>query len=440
MKLMRTQPKGVCTLAMTLCLAAHHTDGNMASVSASDIQRTGNLVLRQKAAIQLDYENLAVRLDAETATVSVIYEFTNHGSDEDVTIGFPIDLMPSEGTSYNLGHWYEDSLTGFQMSESGKRVAIERTIDEPLSAESRPAGVQDVSIQRRWSITSLHFKRGEHKVVRVNYTVRCIGVNSGFEGTMENSKFTPRTFIYTLRPGGTWGTGHVGKLDITIDAAFLRLNEFEINVEPEPQTRAAGKFRWSLTNFDLKSAPDVVCIYDATPALFQRSAERVMFKQFENLRLKLSDGAHSNTGPLIDRNPETIWFANAKTKGIDTTFEFRPRKDTSISQVAILNGCVASEEQYRAYARIKRLRIEYVVRFDEGPKRESSEQVMPDRKFDERVRRFPTYYADVVDLPGGPEGILEYVKLTVLDIYPGSQGKPAAISDLYVYGQDFYRP
>ena len=412
----------------------------MAAVSASDIQRTGNLVLRQKSDIQLDYENLVIRLDAETAIVSVEYDFTNHGGDQDIAVGFPVDIMPShdDATHYNIDHWREDSLIGFQIYDGSDHVPIEKTIEEPLAPENRPRATQDVSTKRRWTIATFHFKRGEHKHVRVAYTVRCFGVDSGFEGTTDNSQFTPRTFLYTLRPAQTWGNGRIGKLDVTIDTSFLRLNQFKIiDVQPKPQGDAGGILRWSVDNLELKTAPDFICVYDATPALFQRWAERVWFERFDNLRFKVlsGGGASGDTKPLVDRIPDTVWFGSGKTNGVGAAFEFRPLKDAYISQVAILNGCWTNETEYAAHARIKRLRIEYTLKLD-GLKHEHSEQVLPDRRFEQRALRFPTYFADFLDLPGGPEGILEDIKLTVLEVYPGTESKPLAISDLYVYGTD----
>jgi hypothetical protein len=414
---------------------------NMAVVNASEIQRTGNLVLRQKSTIQLDSERLEIRLSADTAVVSVNYDFFNHGGDEDVTIGFPVDLMPSpeDGIS-NIEQQRQDSLTGFQIHDSNDGVPIGMTFDEPLAPENRPRAIEGVSTKRRWWIATLRFKHGEHKYVSVDYTVHCIGVDSGFEGTMDGSDFTPRTFLYTLRPASSWGNGRAGKLDVTIDASFLRLNQFPIlQVEPKPEADNGGVLRWSFDNLDLKTAPDFVCTYDPKPALFQKRAEWYLFKRFDNLRFKVSNGPDHNarTRPLVDRNPTTVWLGSGTRNGVGATFEFRPRKDSYVTQVAILNGCWESEKQYAAHARIKRLRIEYTLRLD-GIHHERSEQVLPDRRFEERALRFPTYYADFLNLPGGPEGILEEIKLTPLELYPGADSKPLAISDLYVYGSDLH--
>ena len=428
---------------MALFFAAHDGAGNLASVSASDIQRTGNLVLRQKAAIQLDYENLTVRLDAETAVVSVKYEFTNHGDNDDVTVGFPIDVMPpsSEAKGYNIDHWRDESLIGFQILDGANQLTLEQTIEEQLPSKNRPWVREDLSTKRRWLISKLRFKRGEHKTVRVNYKVRCMGVDRGFENETKSTEFTPRTFLYTLQPANSWGNGRVQKIDVAIDKSFLEQNQFKIiEINPKPQVDDSGVLQWSFDDLDLNTASDFVCVYDSTPALFESHASSLFIENADNLRLKLSDNGSGqrNIAALFNRNVSTAWFLNSKTKGIRSSIEFRPQKDTYVSEVAILNGCFANAQEYAAYARVKRLRIETVVKFEEGPKHEISERVLPDRNFDDRVIRFPTYHADYVILSGGPEGILEYVKLTVLEIYPGAESKPAAISELYVYGHDLH--
>jgi hypothetical protein len=414
---------------------------NLGSLSASEIQRTGNLVPVKTAAIQLENEGLTVQLQAETANVSVNYEFVNNGETDDVTVGFPIDLMPSHSdtTSYNIDHWQKDSLKDFAVFDGATRLAVQRTIEEALSPQDRPKGLKETSITRRWSITTLHFKRGEHKSVRVTYTVKCMGVDRGFEGTMDHAEFTTRTFLYMFRPASGWGNGHVRKLDIVVDATFLKENRFKfVTIEPKPGSDEAGILRWSFNNLDLKNAPDLACSYDSTPALFQKQAESISLKHIANLHLTVSDSesASASISSLVDRDPRSAWIAHPNKNGIGSFLELRPNKDTFISEVAILNGRITSAAEYAAYARIKKLRIDYVVRFEEGPKRESLEQVFPDRKFDDRALRFPTYYADVVDLPEGPEGLLEYIKLTVLEIYPGDKAKPLAISNLYFYGTD----
>jgi hypothetical protein len=443
MRMMHARAGSASMLVMALSFAAHNAAGNLAVVSASDIQRTGNLVPRQKAAIQLDYENLAVRLDAETATVAVKYEFRNYGDNDDVTVGFPIDVMPasSEAKGYNVDHWQDESLTDFQILDGANQLPVEQTIEEQLPSQNRPQVGEDVSTKRRWLISKLHFKRGEHKTVHVNYKVRCMGVDQGFEGETKSSKFTPRTFLYSLRPATTWGNGRVQKIDVAIDKGFLERNRLNIiKTDPKPQIDDSLVMRWSFNNLDLSDAPDFVCVYDSTPALFESRAPSLFIKNAENLRLKLSNGdtAKRNIAALFDRNLSTAWLLNPKIKGIGSSIEFRPRKDTYVSEVAILNGCFANAQEYANYARIKRLRIETLVRSEEGPKREISEMVLPDHRFDDRALRFPTYYADYVISSAGPEGILEYAKLTVLDIYPGTESRSPAISELYMYGRDLH--
>ena len=71
---------------------------------------------------------------------------------------------------------------------------------------------------------------------------------------------------------------------------------------------------------------------------------------------------------------------------------------------------------------------------EEGRKRQVFEQTLPDSKFDDRVIRFPMALAYFLDLASGPEGIIEDVKLTALELYPGADNAPLAISEIYVFG------
>ncbi|MEO5856139.1 MAG: hypothetical protein ABIR21_08810 [Chthoniobacterales bacterium] len=76
------------------------------------------------------------------------------------------------------------------------------------------------------------------------------------------------------------------------------------------------------------------------------------------------------------------------------------------------------------------------MRYLEGPKAETTERILPDRRFDERALRFPLYYADLINLNENSEGTLEDVKITVLDRYNSSGNRPLAISEIYLFGSE----
>lgn len=432
--ILRLTASGSAPLIVLLLTSPPSAFGNLGLFSASDIQRTGNLVPIRKSAIQLLNETLTAKVNAETVAVSVTYDFLNKSGDDDVTVGFPIDLMPpvGEGTSYTVDHWQNDGLKDLRIFDGTAQVPIDRTIEEPLSAKDRPKGIKDIAVKRRWSIATLRFQGHQQKTVRIIYTVNCMGVDTGFEHDVRDWKYSPRTFLYTFRPASSWGDGKIRKLDISVDATFLEQNSFSIlEVSPKPETSQAGMFHWQYSNRDLNRIPDLVLTYDSTPALFQGNAERNLLAA-RTWNFTVCGSSNARTTSLLDGNPRTAWLSGSRKKGDGSCFEIRPHKGTYLHSVAILNGNFASQREYAAHPRIKKLRIEYLAATEEGPKRESVEQVFPDRKYDERSLKFPAYSADF--LPQTPEGIIELSKFTVLELYPGTESHPLAISEIYIYG------
>jgi hypothetical protein len=430
------QPRALVTSLIIALLVASPltTFANLALFSASDIQRTGNLVPIRKSAIELVNETLTVRIAAETAAVTVTYDFANTGGADAVTVGFPVDLMPpaGQGTSYNLDHWQKDGLQELQIIDGTKQLSIDRVREETLPPQDRPKQLKEVAIKRRWSIATLQFKARERKAVSVTYIVRCIGVDKGFEHDPRWT-FSPRTFLYTFRTATGWGTGRIRKLDIAVDMTYLRQNRFRV-LEGEPKLKESGEgiLRSEFQSVELGRLADLVIRYDSTPVLSQIYAERLRLSR-SNWRLGICGPGKFGSDALVDGNPETSWTPESGN-GVGTCFEFQPAQGSYIQSIAILNGKQTSATDYAAHARIKRVKVEYVFYLEEGRKRESFEQVFPDSSFDDRALRFPAALADFLDLPTGIEGIIENIRMTVLEVYPGNGNAPLAISDLYVYG------
>ena len=407
---------------------------NLAVFSTSDIQRSGNLVPIRKTRIELVNERCTARLEAETARVTVDYEFVNTGGDDAVTVGFPVDLMPpvGEGSTYNLDYWQKDGLQDLRITDGATVVPIERTTEETLRPEDRPKLARDVAITRRWSIATIQFKARERKNVRVSYLVRCMGVDEGFETEIPR-KISTRTFLYTFRTAAGWGTGRIRRLDIELDGSYLQQNRFPIReIAPRLKDVGGGMLRLAFQNAALSRVPDLVVRYDPKPALFQMYGESRLLRR-SNWKAGMCGPGKLSADTFADRNPETAWTPESPN-GSDNCLEITPRHGSYINAIAILNGNQSSPAAHGKHARIKKLRIEYTARFEEGPKREVLEQTLVDEKFDDRVTRFPMAMAQFLDLPSGPEGILETIKLTVLEVYPGASNAPWAISEIYVYG------
>lgn len=405
---------------------------NLAVFSVSDIQRTGNLVPLRKTQIELVSESFTAKLDSETAQVRIDYEFLNTAGDDTVTVGFPVDLMPppSERTSYHLNS-SNDGLQDLTIVDGRATLPIERTVEETLASDKRPTHLKDAAITRRWSIATLHFKEHEKKSLRVTYVVRCMGVDEGFEKEIPR-KMSTRTFLYTFRTATGWGAGRIRKLDVAVDTTYLRQNRFPIlEMKPKLKETGEGTFHSEFQNAQLSTVPDLVINYDPKPALFHSYAEENLLKR-SNWQLGLCGSGKLRGETLTDGNSQTAWTPDSSNA--NPCIEIKPQHDSYIIAIAVLNGDQRSASGYARSARIKKLRVEYDLFLVEGRKHEIFEQTLPDAKFDDRVSRFPTALAHFLDLPSGPEGILENVKLTVLEQYPGIENASLAISEIYVLG------
>jgi len=407
---------------------------NLAVFSVTDIQRTGNLVPLRKSNIELVSESFSAKLNAQTAQVSVDYEFLNTADGDVVTVGFPIDLMPSpaEGTSYNLDHWKADGLQDLRIADGTTVVPIERSVEETLPLKSRPELIKDVAVTRRWSIATLHFKARERKSVHIAYVVRCMGVDESFERYIPR-KISPRTFLYTFRTASGWGTGRIRKLDIALDLTYLRQNQFPIlEMKPKVSDAGGGVLRARFRSIELARVPDLLVSYDSKPALFQDYAERIRLLS-SNWHVTMCSPGKVGSNALADGNPGSAWMPEFPSAP-GTCIDIKPRNGSYINTIAILNGDQSSAANYSRHARIKKLRIDYNLNGEEGPRHEVVDQIFPDSKFDDRVVRFPIAQAIPLDPSQGFEGIVEDVKLTVLESYPGISDAPLAISEIYVFG------
>src|ERR1700730_2490321 len=426
----------VLLMMASVWLASLHVEclANGGPFSTSAIERTGDLVPVQKKTIKLEQETLNVRLDAERAHVAVVYQLRNSESAEDVTFAFPVRLMePRQDRQYAYGYDKEDTLTNFKVFDGAQRVAVSRTSNKALEELTQ----HDLgNAVQHWSIMRLHFNAGERKTLRVNYSVRCAGVIDGFDGDF-NWKFTPRTFTYSFGAAAGWGDGRVGKLDIVVDTTFLQERGLKlISVQPPPQSNAP-KLMWSFQNLDLANAPDLVCAYDSAPMLYQEHAQSYLLKPGTRGGLTVSESlsyADADTRSLLDRDIHTAWIASGDKKGLGTKIRLQPTPNTRARDISILNGHTASAEMYRAYARIKKLCVEQTWTDDDDVlHHDPCDKDFPDEDFNNLPLRFPTYAAKLVVESPNP-GITRYVEMTVMELYPGTEGKPLAISEIYLYG------
>jgi len=432
-------------LVATIAIIPVKLFANGGTFSTSAVQRTGDLVPLKKEAITLQREELSIRIEEDDAFVRVSYELLNHGPADTVTFGFPVDLVTEETLLAPNGYDYvlSKSLRDFHVRDNNQPVPVERVITKPLARGARPDGIDPkMELVRRWSLMSLRFAAGERKHLTVNYRVRCFGTDYGFEGDWD-WKFSERTLFYSFRPAATWGDGHVGELAVSIDATWLHERGIPtIGLSPRGEANDRGLIRWTFRDRALDTLADLTFKYN--PAEFYRheAISRRLIPKRALTGLKVSSAlcssgtARYSMETMLDRDLKTSWAEGVSGSGIGESIVYVPKK-VNLASIGLLNGYWASESLYYANSRIKRLRVELDVR-GEGVEANNRHRVvetdLPDRPYTELNLRYPLNSVDWVVNHGDGDGIVERVRLTILEVYPGRKYEDTAITEFYVCG------
>jgi hypothetical protein len=398
----------------------------------------------EKRLISLESESLLVVIDGDDATVDVTYLLANHGPDDTVTFGFPIDVATPETLHTPNGYdWVmQNSIREFKVMDDDRPVPVEKAIDKPLAAKERPPGLDpEIKLVRRWSTMTLKFEREKRKRLTVRYIVRCIALDKGFEGDTRWN-YGLRTLFYTFFPAATWGNGRVGKLNLTLDARHLRQNDVPVTqIRPSGGSDENGLWNWEFHNVELSKFPDLTVSFDPTDLYRDRDVRKYLIPR-ENIKaltvssaLKSEGFARYGKDSMLDGDLRTAWVEGAPGLGIGETITFEP-KNAYITEMAVLNGYVADESRYYENARIKKLRVE----IDYKPSGEAHEKhvqkdiILPDRSYKSLKPRYPFSSVDwILEQPQG-DAFIEKVKLTILEVYPGRKFEDTAITELYICG------
>ncbi len=292
--------------------------------------------------------------------------------------------------------------------------------------------------RRVWLLTKVRFAEDELKTLRVSYKVATFGTDFAFERAARSSTLRPRTFRYTFQPAESWGDGRVGELDVEV-----RHYGFPQSGKPFQQILPPGAkvtdhaISWHFANLDLKTAPDVVVVYDLAPS--KRHDDSVRNRSGRELLkpivVSVASTSQASGKPASTRDVEnclndgdinTAWIGG----GIGDTLELSG-DNALIMELAIFNGWPKSERSYENYARIKDVELE--MHMTNG-KIVRKTVTLPDRKFAEIPRRAWGSCLDwLIDLPPGSDDYVRRVRLKILSVYRGkSHPTTPAIAELWV--------
>ena len=409
---------------------------NGSPINSSEIYSTGNIEMVVKKNISLEEEFIFVEFEGDYAIVHIKYKFWNHGQKETVTYGFPIDVFA--GFFAMHGKPKDNFIVYFEIKdENGQLPVIQPHLSNAFD------GIKYNESIRAWYVTDILFEAQKSKTVEVNYKIKC-HLDDWVYTKSFRPLFSNRTFTYTLKPSKNWGNGIVKNFVVKLDLRKL-LGEDGIikEIHPHGFKNQDGILAWEATNFNLKEAADIKLIYDNSAAALSRYiAEKripVQYLKYSASSVLKTDAINKynyNPETLFDNDLSTAWvegvFGNGEGEWVEIEFMENVR---NVVGIGIINGYTKREAIYNANSRIKKIQLEVYggERSMQPYKRTIIE--LKQKQFNELNKNVGAPFIDwLADIGNLPYGRTNKIKLTILEVYPGTKYEDTCISELYLLG------
>ncbi len=399
---------------------------NGGGIFMSSTLSSGNIVLVNNKDILLEKENLYVSIDHNFADVKVKYIFRNRGKKQKIMYGFPVSYRalvgedePKDGSKNES----PDNISEFKMKFNGADVAVEKLNREYQMQELYSIDENSFnSTGNRWYAASLDFPEGE-STLNVSYKIENIWQDDlpSSKGGFRN--YSNREFVYILSPSGSWGNGVVKEFSVTLDFTKAALDKMTlVSIEGLKLKPKDNVYSATFTDFKMAEAKPFVVTYRLS-----REDTRSYYLNcgiFENF-----SASSSLKGFEIDNAFEcessSAWVDGSGKGGVGEWVEF---SSNWIQGIFIANGMISSKELYYKYSRIKRLRLD--ITWSDGSVT-SEEKELEDRRYPENGVVDEDFYDNLMFFTG--EGIIPTkARITILDVYPGTEYKKVCISGVFL--------
>ncbi len=414
---------------------------NGSPINTGEILRTGNIEMIQKKDIQLQDEDLSVRLEGDWAHVRVTYVLKNLGPGDKVTYGFPIEIDRTQIEEFKPK---EESIAAFRIVEK-PADGVERPIPFAKIVTEKEDGESSHGPVTEWHVAELSFLESEEKTVVISYRVKC-----QLEDIVYTKSFRPvfsaRTFTYGFKPSKNWGNGRVPRCLVRVDVRSLLAQKAVIaDIRPGGYTTKDGVITWDYRDLELENTPDVEVVYDNSATAFSsfvrggRLSPEAVTKCRASSVLKADNINRFGYEPinLFDGDLNTAWAEGAPDGGEGEWVEMDLAEGLGLEAVGIINGYTKNEALYIANSRIRKLRldIEYAsgAHYKRPGEAESVEIVLDEKHFNELNRDAEAPFIDWLKDFGMGEPVRK-IRLTILEVTYGGKYDDTCISELYLLG------
>ena len=448
--------------------------------------RSCNPVPLKVSEVQVVREDLNVKVKLPYTEVKVVYRLKNSSANPiHVDYGFPIDFPGTmdEPDGFETGGEY-DSLfekgygrravrdVHFRLDGAELPWTKSDSIVKTGSYEDEDGQTVDIEVCRLWTYTVLDIPAGATVALEVDYSVLSSwSTDMGMLLGSPLSRYFPSdvTFNYDFTPAKHWGNGKAGEIAVTVDCSAMPDSFFHPEGPSSPDVYGDGFVRngkvWKsqAKNYDFAEANGIVANfyrnYSDTEGLFPSWGDPMKFCAIPASDYRLSVSGAQDKYPasnMQDGDPATAWVAPGNGVGSSVEIVFpEPRR---VSDIALWNGYHKSAPLWSANSRIKRMRME-VTRAD-GYKEEPVEidftvwdgvHYALSEKTSPRFGRAALIPVTTLERAmngrekgSDPDGIILYdkvsadadkvssIRLTVLEVVPGTKYKDLCLSDLIV--------
>ncbi len=374
--------------------------------------------------IAMNDEVINMRMFADHYDVDVIYNFSNTGKDQDVTVAFPSEYLLSW-----LRH-NDSPLMNFHTYENGKEIKVYEITNTDYDNIRDNLLTREVikNLYRIYECSLLFFKENEEKQIRNTYSQ----VYQEPYFPKENWKPDMIEADYILNTGGYWkGIIRSIKLNAYLNDGFQErfIYDQPWNLEHSP---FKSDIEVSPTNYKIENNAIKMNFEDIKPDFdIKITLPRYLYKGISASSEKKDKDYNYSASNVIDDNPGTAWVPEDKTQygifhkdGINENItlvigdSFGGDLESSIliNKIGIINGLAASTNLFYANNRVKKIKISY-------------SSIIADRgvnKFVQYKREFNEIYnlKDTMSMQYfkfNKPVLASTIQFTILDIYRGTK-------------------
>lgn len=452
-------------LFFVFCLVPFTVSANgMGTYAISATMRSSNPILRDIKDVTLLSEKLYIKLISGRSEITVKYILVNN-SDKDyknLDYAFPIDYVRgnseydvesyNDSNVYDVLGWNDSSVRDVEFRMNDKTLQYTISKDKFLEKERVTGFYDPVPIYRRWYYTQVDIEKHSIVSLEVRYSMETLYLCDGDNpcNIYYWGGCTGHYLTYDFSPARHWGDGIIRDFYVEVDVMDLSLagdldnnsggyfqdeetNSYSYYSSPWIRglnfERKGNRFEYRRRNFDLHKAGTLKIAYTTTEMSSSDIITRLGITADQYTIRTSSEQAKYPASNLSDLNLETAWVP-ANKGGIGDWVEFTFKKPMdNLAGFCILNGYYKNKETYSENNRIKKMKAE--IKLLNGDWHEAyTWDYYKDEEYAPVFFENLFHYVKIVDFCDTPPGPVEKVRITILEVYPGTKYNDTCISEI----------